>query len=60
MEYDINSIKGLELIKQNAGCIFVRIKRDKWKAVSIKEMTALEFIDVLIMWIKQNRKIGDY
>ena len=54
----INSIEGLKIVKERSNLVPVRIKRDKWKAVYISEMTALEFIDVLIIWIKQNRKIS--
>ena len=54
---DINSIEGLKHIKEKAEFIPVRIKREKWGAVYISEMNALEFIDVLIMWIEQGRKV---
>ena len=54
----INSIKGLEKIREKAHNIPVRIKREKWEAVYISDMTALEFIDVLIGWIKQKREIN--
>lgn len=54
----INSIEGLKIIKQKANCLPVRIKRDKWKAVFVSDMTAIEFIDVLIMWIEQNREVN--
>ncbi|KKL76970.1 hypothetical protein LCGC14_2039590 [marine sediment metagenome] len=52
----INSIEGIKRIKEHAEEILVRIKREKWGAVSIADMTALEFIDVLIMWIEQKRE----
>ena len=57
MTEKINEIKGLESIKEHAKGIYVRIKREIWDAVSIADMTALEFIDVLIMWIQQGREI---
>ena len=56
----VNSIKGLQLIKERANNIPVRIKRDKWEAVYISEMTSIEFIDVLIMWIEQSREVQEY
>lgn len=59
MIIDKKVIKPLEFIKEKASNLFVRIKREKWKAVSISDMTALEFIDVLILWINQERNIGD-
>ena len=58
MSVEINSIEGLKYIKENAEKIFVRIKREELKAVSISEMNALEVIDVLIKWIKQKRVIN--
>ena len=54
----VNSIEGLEKIREKANNLPVRIKRDKWGAVYISEMNALEFIDVLIGWIKQEREIS--
>ena len=59
MEFEVNSIKGLKYIKEYAEMIPVRIKRKKWGAVTISEMTVLEFIDVLIMWIEQKRTITE-
>ena len=58
MIIDKKVIKPLEYIKEFAPNLYVRIKREKWKAVSIDDMTALEFIDVLILWINQERNIG--
>lgn len=58
MIIDKKVIKPLEFIKELASSIYVRIRREKWKAVSIDDMTALEFIDVLILWINQERDIG--
>ena len=52
----VNSIKGLKKIKENIDVLFVRLKRDKWERVCISDMTTLEFIDVLIGWIKQKRR----
>lgn len=54
---EINSIEGIQYLKEHAENIPVRIKREKWKSVFISDMTALEFIDVLIMWVEQGRKI---
>lgn len=45
---EINSLEGLKHLKEHAEGIYIRIKRDKWKAVSIAEMTALELLDLLI------------
>ena len=58
MSNNINSIEGIKYIKEHAEGIPVRIKREKWGAVFISDMTAPEFIDVLIMWIEQGRKIS--
>ena len=45
---EINSLEGLKYLKEHAENIYIRIKREKWDAVSIAEMTALELLDLLI------------
>ena len=57
-EHKINSIMGLKAIKRDYEYIAIRIKREnKYQAVYLSDMTALEFIDVLIEWIDKDRKI---
>ena len=57
IEYNVNSREGLIILKDKADRVAVRIKREKWESVFISDMTALEFIDVLIGWIKQDKKV---
>jgi len=54
MNKKINSIKGLEKIKRKSDLIFVRMKGEKY---GISDLNVSEFIDVLIGWIKQKRRI---
>ena len=53
----VNSIKGLKKIRRERYSLFVNIRRDGLVNTCISDLTISEFIDVLIGWTKQKRRI---
>jgi len=58
--YELTTLKGLKLLRAKAPGIAMRIKRDKkWYSLWIPEMTPLELLDTMIMWVESGRKISE-